>query len=85
MAIVDIIIAMRNMAVAEGKMLDGHKKTAQAFFKNGHTVSINDEVKAQRKAMGMSETPPTVLANEKAMADFHKILKATGFDKIVGE
>lgn len=84
-AIVDIIIAMRNMAVAEGKMFEGHRKTAEIFAQNGHTVPINDEVKAQRKAMGLSEVPPTVLANEKAMADFNKILKATGFRKTIGE
>lgn len=84
-AIVDIIIAMRNMAVAEGKMFDGHRKTAQSFVKNGHTVPITADVKAQRKAMGLSEVPPTVLANEKAMADFEKILKATGFKKTIGE
>lgn len=84
-AIVDVIIAMRNLAVADGKMFEGHKKTAQSFIKNGHTVPLNDEVKAQRKAMGLPEVPPTVLANDKAKADFDKILKATGFTKMVGE
>lgn len=84
-AIVDIIIAMRNIAVAEGKMQEGHKKTSQVFADSGHTVPINDEVKAQRKAMGLSEVPPTVLASKKAMDDFAKIIKATGFKKIIGE
>ncbi len=81
--IVDIIITLRNMAVANGKMYENHKKTATALSTFGHTVSINDDVKANRKALGLSEVPPTVLANDKAKADFDKLLKLTGFDKIV--
>ncbi len=84
-AIVDIIVAMRNLAVASGKMYEGHKKTAQSLIKNGHTVPINDEVKAQRKALGLPEVPPTVLASKDAKKDFDKIMKATGFKKIIGE
>ncbi len=84
-AIVDIIIAMRNLAVASGNMFEGHKKVAQSLLKNGHTVPINDEVKAQRKALGLSEVPPTVLASKDAKKDFDKIMKATGFKKTIGE
>ncbi|MDY0294138.1 MAG: CoB--CoM heterodisulfide reductase subunit C [Candidatus Methanomethylophilaceae archaeon] len=82
--IVDIIIALRNIAVDNGHMYDEHKKVATALSKYGHTVSINDNVKAQRKDLGLPEVPPTVLANDKAKADLDKILKATGFDKIIG-
>ena len=45
---------------------------------------INDKVKAQRAELGLPEVPPTVLANEKAKADLDTILKATGFDKLIG-
>ena len=41
--IVDVIVALRNMAVAEGHMYAAHKKTAANFYKTGHTVPINDE------------------------------------------
>ncbi len=84
-AIVDILIAMRNLAVASGNMFEGHKKVAKSLMKSGHTVPINDEVKAQRAALGLAEVPPTVLASEKAKKDFDKILEATGFNKTVGE
>ncbi|MDI3482688.1 MAG: heterodisulfide reductase subunit [Candidatus Methanomethylophilaceae archaeon] len=83
--IVDVIIAMRNIAVASGKMYEGHKKTASSFVKSGHTVGITDDVKAQRKALGLSEVPPTVLASKDAKKDFDKIIKATGFKKVIGE
>jgi heterodisulfide reductase subunit C len=81
--IVNIVIALRNIAVANGKMFENHKKTAQNLLKYGHTVSINDKVKAQRKELGLAEVPPTVLANEKAKKDLDVILQATGFDKLV--
>ncbi|MGI6471581.1 MAG: CoB--CoM heterodisulfide reductase subunit C [Candidatus Methanomethylophilaceae archaeon] len=81
--IVDIIISLRNMAVADGHMFDNHKKTAQNLHEIGHSVSFNDEVKAKREALGLPGVPPTVLNNPKAMEDLKKILDAAGFDKIV--
>jgi heterodisulfide reductase subunit C len=80
--IVDIVVALRNIAVAEGHIRANHKGTASNFFKFGHTVPINDKIKAQRKEMGLPEVPPTVLANADAMAQLNKILVATGFNKI---
>lgn len=82
--IVDVVIALRNIAVANGKMYDAHKKTASNLIKFGHTVPINDEVKSQRKELGLPEVPPTVLANEKAKADLDAIFNATGFTKLIG-
>lgn len=82
--IVDVVIALRNIAVANGKMYDAHKKTADNLVKFGHTVSINDKVKAQRAELGLPEVPPTVLANEKAKADLDAIFGATGFGKLIG-
>lgn len=82
--IVDVVIALRNIAVANGKMYDAHKKTADNLVKFGHTVSINDKVKAQRAELGLPEVPPTVLANDKAKADLDAIFEATGFAKLIG-
>lgn len=81
--IVDIIISLRNMAVAEGHMFENHKKTAQSLYSIGHTVSINDSVREKRTALGLPAEPPTVLSNPEAMAQLKKILDATGFNKIV--
>ena len=81
--IVDIVISLRNIAVAEGHMFDAHKKTASNLAAYGHTVPVQDKISALRAELGLPEIPPTLLSNENAMADFSKILKAAGFDKIV--
>ncbi|MCL2712161.1 MAG: CoB--CoM heterodisulfide reductase subunit C [Methanomassiliicoccaceae archaeon] len=81
--IVDVITALRNIAVAGGKLYEGHKKVAANLIKVGHTVDNNDKIKALRKELGLPENPPTVMADAKEKADFDKILKLTGFDKLV--
>lgn len=81
--IVDIVVALRNIAVAEGHMYANHKKTAQNYFKYGHTVASNEKVEKLRESLGLPKLPPTVLSNEKAKADLDKILNATGFNKVV--
>jgi len=81
--IVDIVIALRNIAVSEGNMYENHKKTAMNLAKLGHTVSVNSDIEKLRESLGLPKTPPTVLANKDAKADLDKILKAAGFNKIV--
>ncbi len=83
--IVDIVIALRNIAVAEGHIKANHKGTATNFSKYGHTVPVQDKISELRKQLGLPEVPPTVLANSSAKADLDKILTATGFDKITKE
>ncbi|MCL2786477.1 MAG: CoB--CoM heterodisulfide reductase subunit C [Methanomassiliicoccaceae archaeon] len=81
--IVEVITALRNIAVAEGKMYDGHRKVAANLVKVGHTVDNNDKIKALRKELGLPENPPTVMDNASAKADFDKILELTGFGRLV--
>jgi heterodisulfide reductase subunit C len=81
--IVDVVVALRNMAVAEGHIYEAHKKTAQNLFKLGHTVSVNADITKLRGDLGLDKTPPTVLANKKAMEDLVVLMKATGFNKIL--
>lgn len=81
--IVDIVVALRNIAVSEGHIYENHKKTAANMYTLGHTVPNNDKIKALRCQLGLPENPPTVMSNSIAMADFVKILDATGFNKIV--
>ncbi|MCL1984171.1 MAG: CoB--CoM heterodisulfide reductase subunit C [Methanomassiliicoccaceae archaeon] len=81
--IVDVVTALRNIAVANGKLYEGHKKVAANLIKVGHTVDNNDKIKALRKELGLPENPPTVMDNAAAKADFDKILNATGFNKLV--
>jgi len=82
--IVDVVTALRNIAVANGRLYEGHKKVGMNLIKVGHTVENNDKIKALRKGLGLPENPPTVMDNAKAMADFDKILELTGFKKLVG-
>lgn len=82
--IVDIIILMRNMAVRKGYMAEDHKKVGRSLIAIGHTVPASDKLKALRVSMGLSENPPTTIADPAALADFKKIMAKTGFDKLIG-
>jgi heterodisulfide reductase subunit C len=81
--VVDVITALRNIAVANGKIHENHKKVAQNLINIGHTVESNAKIKALRKELGLPENPPTVIDNAKAKADLDKILELTGFNKLV--
>jgi len=83
--IVDIIMALRNMAVREGKMAPQHRKIAQLVSKTGHLVNLRDEDKALRKKLGLEEVPPTVLQQPEGLEQVKKICSKTGFDKLVAE
>jgi len=81
--IVDIIMALRNIAVREGNMSPQHKKIAQFISKSGHLVNLRDEDKALRKKLELDEVPPTVLQDSDGLEQVKKIIVATGFDKLV--
>lgn len=82
--IVDIIILMRNMAVQKGYMAEDHKKVGRSLLTSGHTVPASDKLKQLRVSMGLSENPPTTIADPQALADFQKIMAKTGFEKLIG-
>jgi len=82
--IVDIIIALRNIASEEGHMFENHKKVSRSLIKNGHTIPLTEDYAKLRSKMGLPEKPPTALSDEKALADFQAIIKRMGFDKMVG-
>jgi heterodisulfide reductase subunit C len=81
--IVDIIMALRNMAVRKGYMAEPHRKVAELISKTGHMVSLRDEDKALRRKLGLRETPPTVLSDPKMLEQVKKITELCGFDKLV--
>ncbi|MCL2607202.1 MAG: CoB--CoM heterodisulfide reductase subunit C [Methanomassiliicoccaceae archaeon] len=81
--VVDVITALRNIAVADGMLHESHRKVAQSLVKFGHTVENNEKIKALRKELRLPENPPTVMNNTAAKADLDKILNLTGFDKLV--
>jgi heterodisulfide reductase subunit C len=79
----DIIFILRNMAVQAGYMAEAHKKVAGFLIKTGHMVPLSDEYKEKRKKFGLPDVPPTVLENKEAAEKFQKLVKKTGFDKLV--
>lgn len=80
----DIIFLLRNLAVQEGYMDDAHKKVAGLLVKTGHMVPLNEEFQKVREKMGLTSKPTTVMTNEKAKADFDKLVKLCKFDRLIG-
>lgn len=82
--IVDIITILRNKAVSKGIMSDEHKKVGQYLLANGATIPLNPKYEEIREKLGLPRRPVNTLGDKKALEDFQKVLKATGFDKLLG-
>ncbi len=82
--IIEIVKAIRNVAAHEGYMATAHKKTGSFVAKTGHAVPINDDVKALRKEIGLTELPPTTHVDEEALGEVQTLIKATKFDELIG-
>jgi heterodisulfide reductase subunit C len=80
----DIIFLLRNLAVQSGHMAETHKKVAGLLVKTGHMVPLSDEYQKIREKMGLKVKPDTILTNEKAKADFDKLVKLCKFDALIG-
>ena len=68
----EVIIDLRNMAVAKGFMHPNHEKTTDVLKKFGHAVPINDTIKAMRKELGIAEVPPTIFTQPEELELFGK-------------
>lgn len=75
---------LRNIAVRKGFMKPAHQKVARLFCETGHLVPINDEVKAVRKSLGLSELPPTVHSHPESLKELQILLDVTGFRRLIG-
>lgn len=82
--IVDIVKIIRNQAAAAGFMAPAHKMTGLFVTKTGHGVPINDATMALRKSVGLNELPPTTHQFPEALEEVQTIIKATGFDNLIG-
>ena len=65
-------------------MQPGHRGVSHKFIKTGHAVPIDDEKWSKlRESLGLPPIPPTVHSYPKALREVQKLLKKTGFDKLV--
>jgi heterodisulfide reductase subunit C len=82
--IVDVVKLARNEAAKAGFMAPAHKMTGTFVIKTGHGVPINDATMELRKRVGLGELPPTTHSFPGALEEVQTILKATGFDSLIG-
>lgn len=82
--IVDIVKTVRNYAAHAGYMGPAHKAVGSFVTKTGHGVPINDATMALRKSVGLDELPPTTHSFPGALEEVQNIIKATGFDDLIG-
>ncbi len=82
--IVDVVKLIRNEAAKAGYMSPVHKAVGSFVIKTGHGVPIDDATKQLRDAVGLGELPPTTHSFPEALEEVQKIIKATGFDSLIG-
>jgi heterodisulfide reductase subunit C2 len=82
--IVDVVKLARNEAAKAGFMAPAHKMTGKFVIESGHGVPINDATMELRKRVGLGELPPTTHSFPEALEEVQTILKATGFDSLIG-
>ena len=56
----DAIMELRNYASKLGNINPIHRNVVKYLKATGHAVPINDQIREQRKALGMDELPPTI-------------------------
>ncbi|KPV62223.1 MAG: CoB--CoM heterodisulfide reductase iron-sulfur subunit C [Candidatus Bathyarchaeota archaeon BA1] len=80
----DVILALRNMAVRAGYMLDRHKSVAGLIVRYGHAIPIDDGNRKLRLSLGLSEVPPTTHMFRDALIEVQGVIKKVGFDGLIG-
>ncbi|MGP8322088.1 MAG: CoB--CoM heterodisulfide reductase subunit C [Methanosarcinaceae archaeon] len=83
--IVDVILAIRTIAVHEGIMLPEHRDVSRFVLEYGHAVPINDEIKKMREKLGLESLPETVHKYPDSLEDVKTLLRSCEFDKLVRE
>jgi heterodisulfide reductase subunit C len=81
----DVIKAIRNIAVAEGYMLEPHQKVAAKVIEAGHAVPLDKESwQKLREKVGIEAVPPNASGNPWAIEEIRKLTKKSGFDELIG-
>jgi len=82
--VTDMILKLRNIAVAEGHILDPHFGLAnKVFYETGHGVPANGEANKKwqdfRESFGLPPLPPTVHSYPEAVKECQDLMKSIGF------
>jgi heterodisulfide reductase subunit C len=75
----EVMFAIRNLTVREGKIPEGVLTQAVSLFENGRVVAMGRMASIQREKYGLGKEPT---ANVEAV---RKILKKTRFDKLINK
>jgi heterodisulfide reductase subunit C len=82
--VTEAITYLRNLACEAGYMRPEHRGVSHKLIETGHAVPIDDDKwKKLREELGLPALPPTVHSYPKAVKEIQKIIKKTGFDKLV--
>lgn len=81
---VDLVKALRRVAVKSGQVLEEHRRVCGYLLKTGHLVPIDEKYAALRKELDLKPLPPTTHEYPEALNEVKKILSATGFNRLVG-
>ena len=75
--VAEVMFAIRNIAVREKNMPDGFAAQAKNLIETGRVVTSTASMVRKREEIGLSKEHST------ATEDVQKILKKTGFSKII--
>ena len=81
--IVDIITALRNMAVRVGFMSDDHKELVLNMYKTGHLVPLTEKTKKLRTHVDLAAVPHTVIEDEEGLKQVQFIMEQTRLMRII--
>ncbi|MHA1820614.1 MAG: CoB--CoM heterodisulfide reductase subunit C [Promethearchaeota archaeon] len=71
----DVIMQLRNYATKLGNVNPKHKAVIGYLKNTGHAVPINDKIRAERKALGLDELPPTLYKYKEECDELEKMAK----------
>ncbi len=83
--IVDIITALRNMAVRAGFISGDHRSLVKNLYEMGHLVPLGKKIRALRTNLGLEEVPNTVLSDKESLEQVQYIMEQTRLLMLIKE
>jgi CoB--CoM heterodisulfide reductase subunit C len=79
----ELVMAVRRYQSQMGRLPEALRSISSNILEIGHAVDLQDKHKKARKAVGLPEVPPTVLAHPEMMEEVRAIVGAREFIKFV--